>query len=197
MRCDGRYLSLCPYSEWLQWEERGEAVPVHGLAWPRGTRAPYSVLSLLETSESLQSSRCRAHGGALQVGNKTTLQKSAKTWNWFLRSLFAAMTLKIHRTKHGTFMFISFFTSSSFYKFTSTVSNLSSYMLRCYQHHNTKRTCVTAISKPEHLLLHTDTQKHTDLSSYATPQGLNSFLWLLHLKQITFTFTPSSLSPAR
>lgn len=186
-------LSLCLYSEWLQWEERGEAVPVHSLARPRGTRAPYSVLSLLETGESLQSSRCRAHGGALQVGNNTVLQKYAKTWNWFL-SHYLLQWIKIHRIKHNTFMVIS--------KFMSTVSHLCSYILRSYQHHNKKRTCVTAVSKPEHLLLLTYTQTNTDLSSYATPlrlymsspQGLN-FIGLLHLKQITFT--PTSLSPAR
>lgn len=62
-------LSPSPYSEWLQWEERGEAVPVHSLARPRGTRTPHAVPGLPETSESLQSPRCRAHGGTLQVRN--------------------------------------------------------------------------------------------------------------------------------
>lgn len=76
-------LSSPPYSERLQREERGEAVPVHGLAGPRGARAPHSVPGLPPTGESLQSSRCRAHGGALQVRNNTISQKHPEAWNWF------------------------------------------------------------------------------------------------------------------
>lgn len=76
-------LSPSPYSERLQREERGEAVPVHSLARPRGARAPHSVPGLPETGESLQSSRCRAHGGTLQVKNNMVSQKHPEAWNWF------------------------------------------------------------------------------------------------------------------
>lgn len=76
-------LSLPSYSERLQREERGEAVPVHSLAGPRGARAPHSVPSLPETGESLQSSRCRAHGGTLQVRNNMVSQKHPEAWNRF------------------------------------------------------------------------------------------------------------------
>lgn len=58
-----------PSSERLQREEGGEAVPVHGLARPWGARAPHSVPGLPQTGEIVQSSRCRAHGGTLQVRN--------------------------------------------------------------------------------------------------------------------------------
>lgn len=68
-------LHLLSYSEWLQREKRGAAVSVYGLAGPRGTGAPHSVPGLPETGESLQSSRCRAHGGTLQVRNAMVSRK--------------------------------------------------------------------------------------------------------------------------
>lgn len=72
-----------PSSERLQREEGGEAVPVHGLARPRGARAPHSVPGLPQTGEIMQSSRCRAHGGTLQVRNKMVSWKHPQAWNWF------------------------------------------------------------------------------------------------------------------
>lgn len=54
--------------EWLQWEERGETVPVHGLARPWRARVPHPHPGLPTAGKDMQSSRCRAHGGPLQVG---------------------------------------------------------------------------------------------------------------------------------
>lgn len=61
------YSSASP-TEWFQWEERGETVPVYGLARPWGARVSHSHSGLPTASKGLQSSRCRAYGGPLQVG---------------------------------------------------------------------------------------------------------------------------------
>lgn len=80
--------SLLPPPERLQREEGGEAVPVHGLAGPRGARAPNPVPGLPKTGEGLQPSGRRAHGGALQVGATDT----ASGVKWIF-SLFAVMNI--------------------------------------------------------------------------------------------------------
>lgn len=69
-------------TERLQREERGEAVPVHGLARPRGARVSHTHPGLPSAGKGLQSSRRRAHGGPLQVGvqDKLTLEDVMFSW---------------------------------------------------------------------------------------------------------------------
>lgn len=77
--------------ERLQREEGGETVPVHGLARPRGSRAPHPLPGLPQAGEIVQSSRRGAHGGTLQVRNDVVAGKTSSSMKLILPSPFAVM----------------------------------------------------------------------------------------------------------
>lgn len=56
-----------PRTEWLEREERGETVPVHGLARPRRAGVPDPYPGIPTAGKDVQSPRRRPHGGPLQV----------------------------------------------------------------------------------------------------------------------------------